>query len=117
MSEPQKPKFLTTTIDEIHQIMFLLRGDSGLNEGDFRSKHLGTILSYLRETKRESLSNTVAKLALKVGMNARYIKENYLNGIIAYGIVGLEQNCSEWYWIGLNAIETKKGELRKRNEE
>lgn len=110
--EHRTPRFLQqTSIDEVHQIITALRGDSGRNDGDFRSSHLGIILEYLQCTKREDKKSTLAKLALKVGMTQRNVKENYFDGLIAFGIVKLTSNCNEWFWVGYEAITKHKGEL------
>lgn len=100
------PKFLEEkqTIDEIHQIMVKLRGSTGNNDGDYRSKHLGVILEYLYQKKRENKSLTLQKLALIIGMSQRQIRENYIDGLIAFGIINLTQKCDEWYWVGLIAL-------------
>jgi len=113
------PKFLTeqTTIDEIHQIMKILRGNSGKNDGDYRSTHLGTILEYLQQKITENKSLTLQKLALIIGMSQRQIRENYIDGLLAFGIIQLNAKCDEWYWVGLEAIQNKIGELKPKNEE
>lgn len=106
-----KPK--QTTMDEVHQIMFKLRGDNATKDGDYRNKHLGTILEYLLMTKREEKSITLQKLALMLGMAQRQIRENYFDGLVAFNIIGLSQNCQEWYWIGVNSLDKHIGELKK----
>lgn len=98
-------------IDEVHEIMTYIRGNDGKNDGDFRSKHLGKILSYLHEKKRENKSLTLQKLALIIGMSQRQIRENYFDGLLAFGILGLSTDTSEWYWIGNKALLKHKGEI------
>jgi hypothetical protein len=110
------PEFLKpqqTSIDEIHQIIRILRGGTGKNDGDYRSTHLGTILEYMQQKKRENKSLSLQKLALMLGMSQRQIRENYVDGLIAFGIINLTQKCDEWYWVGLSALENKEGELKK----
>jgi hypothetical protein len=102
-------------IDEIHQIIKILRGGNGKNDGDYRSTHLGTILEYLSKKERENKSLTLQKLALMIGMSQRQIRENYVDGLIAFGIINLTQKCDEWYWVGISAIQDKQGELKKHD--
>ena len=97
-----------TTIDEVHEIMISLRGTNSLKDGDYRSTHLGSILGYLREKKRENKSLTLQKLALIIGMSQRQIRENYFDGLIAFEILKLSSDCSEWYWIGIKALTEQK---------
>lgn len=104
-----KPK--QQSIDEIHDIITALRGGTGRNDGDYRSSHLGIILEYLKTQKREDKRLTLQKLALKIGMSQRQIRENYFDGLLAYGILGLSSKCDEWYWIGKEALIKKEGEL------
>lgn len=105
-----------TSIDEIHQIMYILRGTEVKTEGDYRNQHLATVLSYLRQQHRENRKVTLSKLALMLGMAQRQVKENYFDGMINFGIINLEQKCDIWYWVGISAIENKEGELRKHEE-
>lgn len=98
-------------LDEVHEIMTTLRGNEAKNDGDYRSKHLGKILCYLHEKKRENKSLTLQKLALIIGMSQRQIRENYFDGLLAFGVIGLSSDTSEWYWIGNEALTKHKGEL------
>lgn len=102
-----------TTIDEIHQIMFVLRGKDALIDGDYRSKHLGSILSILREEKQGNLKNTLSILTLRIGLGLRRLKEDYITGLINLGVITLENDCSTWHWRGLSAIIDKYGELKR----
>jgi hypothetical protein len=107
------PEFLKpqqTSIDEIHQIISALRGVSGKNDGDYRSLHLGTVLQYLQTMKREEKRLTLAKLSLMLGMAQRQVKENYFDGLIAFGIINMNPKCDEWYWVGLSALTKTLGE-------
>lgn len=114
----EQPNFMKQgKIDEIHQIISALRGSSGKNDGDFRSLHLGRILQYLCSKKRENKSLTLQKLALILGMSQRQIRENYFDGLIAFGIIDLTQKCDEWYWIGYSALSNKEGELKNNGED
>lgn len=104
------------TIDEVHEIIYLLRGKAGTNEGDFRNKHLGVTLDYLRRTGTEDKSITCQKLSLMLGMASRQVKENYIDGLIAWGIISLDTLCRTWKWIGVSALKDKFGQIPKRNE-
>lgn len=104
-------KIKVCSVDEVHEIITKLRGSHGKNDGDYRSTHLGTILEYLQTKKREEKSLTLQKLALILGMSQRQIRENYFDGLLAFGILGLTSNTSEWYWIGVKALIKKDGEL------
>lgn len=109
------PEFLKNkpTIDEVHQIITMLRGSHGKNDGDYRSLHLGAILEYLYKKRKEEKSLTLQKLALILGMSQRQIRENYFDGLLAFGIIALTSKCDEWYWIGSKALLIKEGELEK----
>ena len=104
-----KPK--QQSMDEIHDIIIALRGGTGKNDGDYRSSHLGIILEYLKTQKREDKRLTLQKLALKIGMSQRQIRENYFDGLIAFGVLGLTSQCDVWYWIGKEALTKHEGEL------
>jgi len=94
-----------TPMDEIHEIMYSLRGLNSLKDGDYRSTHLASILEYLKNKKRENKSLTLQKLALIIGMSQRQIRENYVDGMLAFGIIQLSTDCSEWFWIGAKALK------------
>lgn len=99
LKQPSKPEK-----NEIHEIITFLRGSGGSNDGDYRSKHLGMILEYLYLQKRESKAQTLQKLALRIGMSQRQVRENYVDGLIAYGIIQLASNCDEWFWVGTRGV-------------
>lgn len=102
-----------TTVDEVHDIMIILRGTNARNDGDYRSAHLGTVLEYLRAQQIEDKSTTLQKLALMLGMAQRQVRENYLDGLLAFGIISLESNCKMWHWVGVKAIKNQYGKLRR----
>lgn len=106
-----------TGLDEIHEIMFLFRGENATRDGDFRSEHIGTILEYLKNQHEEDLKTTIAKLPILIGMGSRKIKEDYINGLIAWGIIQLDSRCLRWKWIGSKAIKGKFGRLKKNTHE
>lgn len=105
------------TIDEIHEIMYLLRGRNATKDGDYRNIHLGTILEYLYQEQQEEKSVTLQKLSLMLGLAQRQIRENYIDGLIAFGIICLTPDCKGWTWIGVKAIKGKKGTLKHNTQE
>lgn len=104
-------------LDEIHGIMYLLRGENATKDGDYRSTHLGTVLEYLKSQNTEEKSVTLQKLALMLGMAQRQIRENYFDGLLAFGIISLDTTCSRWRWIGIKAVQNQYGKLRKNTPE
>jgi len=106
-----------TTIDEVHDIMFILRGSNATRDGDFRNIHLATVLEYLRGQNEEDKATSLQKLSLLLGLAQRQVRENYLDGLIAFGIVSLSSDCKRWKWIGVTAIKNRYGQLRKNNPE
>lgn len=106
-----------TTIDEVHEIMYLLRGTNATKDGDYRNIHLGTVLEYLRNQKFEEKMITLQKLSLMLGLAQRQVRENYIDGLIAFGIISLNSDCKAWYWVGSKAIKNQFGKLRTNNKE
>jgi hypothetical protein len=93
------------TINEITEIcnVFGFKHTDGLVVGS----HNATILGYLRQHQEEVYSTTVDKLTWLCHMSARYLKENYLKGIEAYGIIETFTNefgVIKWRWIGIKAL-------------
>lgn len=101
------------TINEVHEIMFILRGSNATKDGEYRNVHLATILEYLRGQTEEDKATSLQKLSLLLGLAQRQIRENYLDGLIAFGIISLSSDCKRWHWIGAKAIKNKYGQLRK----
>lgn len=95
-------------MSEIKEIMDALGRNE--TEGNVRGSHLGKILQYLQMHKTERMKSTLAKLALVCGMNIRYVRENYLEGLIEYGIISIncENNDIAWNWVGCKALTKKK---------
>jgi hypothetical protein len=106
-----------TTIDEVHEIMYLLRGTNATKDGDYRNIHLGTVLEYLRNQKFEDKMITLQKLSLMLGLAQRQVRENYIDGLIAFGIISLNSDCKAWYWVGSKAIKNQFGKLRTNTKE
>lgn len=93
-------------IEEKRIMDFLGRG---IQDGDVRGSHLGKILTYLKQTKTESLRKTISKLVLICGTGNRYIKENYIEGFEAFGIIEITSSGHDtiWEWVGAKAFEGK----------
>lgn len=90
---------------EIKDIMDLL--GRGIVEGSVRGSHLGQILMYLHKNQTEKLKATLSKLALICGMQKRYVRENYIEGLVEFGIIKTTVLHNEvvWKWIGIKAFE------------
>ena len=75
-------------------------------DGEVRGTHLGKVLTYLKMQDTENLDITYSKLALVLGINPRYIRENYLKGLMYFGVIKLYQkgNSNYWKWIGVIAF-------------
>lgn len=82
----------------------------GSLEGEVKGSHLGSVLTYLKKTKQESVYSTLAKLSLVCGANKRYIRENYLEGLIEFGIIELIEygHNTYWKWNGIKAVNGKE---------
>jgi len=113
-------------MSEIKDIMDLL-GRKHL-DGNVRGTHLGQILMYLHKKKLESLKATLSKLALICGMSKRNVRENYIDGLEAFGIIQTKviSNDVYWNWIGIKALNdeetfmqyvTRQEKEKKENEE
>lgn len=92
--------------DEIKNIIDAL-GRSDLTEGNVRGIHLGKILTYLQMKKTEKYNDTLYKLALILGMNIRYVRENYLKGLELFGIIKVKNVNHDliWSWIGEKGLD------------
>jgi predicted nucleic acid-binding Zn ribbon protein len=90
-----------TNPDEINRILKAL-GRQEL-EGQFRDKHLGQCLLYLQMWKTGDWKKTLSRLALRMGMTVRGIRENYLEGLVAEGIISIARGSASilWSWVGL----------------
>lgn len=96
----QKVKERSASLEVKNIFEFLGRGHS---QGNVQGDHLGTILTYLITTQREKYNTTLAKLSLKCATGRRYIKENYLDGLEAFGIIQVSFSSKDksWIWRGL----------------
>jgi hypothetical protein len=97
--------------------MFIFRGSNATKDGEYRNVHLATILEYLRGQNEEDKATTLQKLALILGLAQRQIRENYLDGLIAFGVISLSSDCKRWHWVGSIAIKNKYGKLRTNTPE
>lgn|SRR3972149_5064107 len=93
------------TINEIQDICdaFGFKHSEGLVTGS----HNATILAYLRQHQEEPYKITIDKLTWLCHMTNRSLKENYLNGIEAFGIIETyttEFGVMKWRWIGIKAL-------------
>lgn len=86
---------------EIEKVMALLGRKH--SDGAVKGDNLTKILDYLITQKSESYDITCAKLSLVCGMMQRYVKENYLQGLEAFGIiyVYMNGNTKTWNWEGI----------------
>lgn len=106
----KEPSFLhhkpDTASEEIKSILEYL-GRERL-EGQYRDKHLGQCLLYLQLWKNGEYHSTIARLAIRLGMTARGIRENYFDGLIAEGILSVSrgQKSIYWNWVGTPEEET-----------
>lgn len=96
---------------EIKEIMMCL-GRREL-DGEVRGSHLSKVLMYLSMQKEENLDITLSKLALVLGMNPRYVRENYLKGLMYFGVIKIYElnHNTIWKWIGINAFNNGSGNL------
>src|SRR4030067_1997197 len=83
------------------------------NEGLVTGSHNATILAYLRQHQEEVYKTTVDKLTWLCHMTNRSLKENYLSGIEAFGIIETfttEFGVMKWRWIGIKELRNNGSE-------
>jgi len=104
-------------MSEINNIMSFL-GRRHL-DGEVRGSHLGQILMYLKQTKTESLKSTLRKLTLVCGMQKRYVRENYIEGLVEFGIIHIMNIKNEvvWQWVGEKAFDGTEKSFMEHVEE
>lgn len=76
-------------------------------EGNVVGQHNATILNFLRQQQEGVYKTTVDKLTWLCHTSNRNIKENFLNGIIAFGIIETFTNdfgALKWRWVGIKAL-------------
>lgn len=82
-------------------------------EGNIVGRHNATILGYLRQHKEEVYQTTVDKLTWLCHTSNRNLRENFLKGIEAYGIIETFTNefgVLKWRWIGIKALRNNGSE-------
>ena len=94
--------------EETVAVLWYLGRDKDL-DGDVKGDHLARILNYLQKRRTEGLRITLSRLALRLGVDSTHLKRNYLDGLIAEGIIQLSggDRGQVWSWVG---APTKKGE-------
>lgn len=72
-------------------------------KADYRQDHLSKILNYLHQQQTEELKLTLSKLALFVGIDYTHIKRNYVDGLVAFGILEVAHGSKGqiWRWKGV----------------
>lgn len=76
-------------------------------EGNIVGQHNATILSFLRQNQEGVYKTTVDKLTWICHTSNRNIRENFLRGIEAFGIIETFTNefgVLKWRWIGIKAL-------------
>lgn len=91
-------------MSEVKNIMDFL--GVGQLEGNVRGEHLMKLLTYLKRYSGDSWDRTRKVLPLIVGMQKRYIKENYVEGLIELGVIKLysDKNVIKYKWFGESAF-------------
>lgn len=102
----------------IDKALSIINIDATTNKGDVRTNHLMAILDHLIEVQTEDYSTTQAKLALTISMEKRRIRENYLEGMEAYGIIKMRTVDRRviWEW-NVFLTEDEEKEAHKPTEE
>lgn len=107
--EKKKPieliKYTTEGINEVKEICDAFGMTN--TEGNIVGQHNATILSYLRQQREGVYKTTVDKLTWLCHTSNRNIRENFLNGIEAFGIIETYTNefgVLKWKWIGIKAL-------------
>lgn len=100
LKEPKKRKDFS--VNEEVKAIFEFLGRSH-NEGEVKGDHLASIITYLIMEQHGDYKQTLSKLALKCGIGKRYITENYLDGLEAFGIIEVMHGSQSkfWRWKGL----------------
>ena len=94
----------TSIHDDIKGVMDAI--GRGSRDGAVRDSHLSQILGYLHQKKTEKLKSTYSKLALICGISKRVLRENYIEGLMEFGIINvrIESHDEVWNWVGLKAL-------------
>lgn len=91
-------------MSEVREILNCLGRSS--RDSEVRDTHLSLVLNHLQMEKRGDMKKTLAKLTLICGMGKRNVRENYLEGLIAFDIIQtrIENNTEIWNWNGIKAF-------------
>ena len=75
-------------------------------EGNVRGEHLGKLLTLLKINSGKRFDFVLRVAPLILGMQRRYIKENYLEGLIELGVIKLAIKTNVYYyeWFGDKAL-------------
>jgi len=75
-------------------------------EGNVRGEHLGKLLTLLKINSGKRFDFIMRVAPLVLGMQRRYIKENYLEGLIELGVIKLavKSNVYFYEWFGDKAL-------------
>ena len=111
--ESSKKELITKALSIMHI-------DSVSDKGDIKNSHLMAILDNLISTEMESYDTTLSKLTLSLQMDKRRIRENYLEGMEAYGIIEIHMDNRKRIWrlnITNDEIEISEGMQSKKVED
>jgi hypothetical protein len=95
----------TTKMREIGRIFTFLGVAPA--EGQVKADHLHKILNYLIDHQEGNYKMMLARLSLSCQMDRRKLRENYIEGIEAWGIIVLSHsgNMRKWIWKGLDNVQ------------
>ena len=73
------------------------------SEGEVKREHLGAIIGYLMEWREGETQKTLSRLALRIGIDRRMLRENYWEGLEAEGLIEITygSKVEYWKWLGL----------------
>jgi len=82
----------------------------GQIEGDVRGEHFAKILTFLKTYDGQTWDFIKDVSPLVIHMQFRYIKENYISGLLRLGIIKVysEGNIYKYRWIGIKALNGRK---------
>lgn len=98
-------KYDAETIHEVEEICLIFGFKH--TDGNVVGTHNATILSFLRQEREGVYSTMVDKLTWLCHTSNRNIRENFLKGIEAFGIIQTYTNdfgVLKWRWVGIKAL-------------
>lgn len=104
----------TEVLTELHRVAQFLGRDSD-HDSEVRESHFGMIMETLISGKVIDYKKFLSMMALRCKMNKRYVRENYLDGLEAYGIISVTMSDGKTFinYLGLpNGHKTDKAEAR-----